>query len=1044
MLCSFALSAQQVILTGILDGTGSGGTPRAVELYVQGQVDLSGYTLVRYSNGSSSATDVSTLSGLFEDEFVYVINNQQDADFTTAFGTSGDFAASNRIPGTNLFGNGDDVFTIEFGGVIIDQTGGVRGERINLYLDSYLYRADGTGPDGDWVPANWMNVGNNNLLDGVALADYPGIVPFGTYTPPATGPMVNVMAGSDLAEPSTDGGFTITLNEASTAAVTVTYTLGGTATAGADYQDPQNGTVTFPAGETTRDVTITVLDDTESELAESITLTLSSVSDATYALGRSATIEVLDDEPVGVVLISAIQGSGNASSVVGQTLSVQGIVVGDFQGGSGTGLGGFFIQEEDADQDGDATTSEGIWVFEDLGIDVAIGDLVTVTGTVSEFGDLTQLNLSGSDANITIDQVGAGLPTPTALMLPADDAQREAVEGMYLQFTESVSITSNFGLARFGEIEVAAGDRLVQYTECNEPDADGLAAYNAAQDDRRLIVDDGRSGDNNFPIVLPTGETLTATNSLRAGTVLTSLTGVMDERFNNYRLQPTADATVQMANARPTTAPNVGGNLTVVGMNVLNYFTTLGRRGADDADELQRQQDKIVAAICELDADILGLVEIENNSGANSATNTLIAAIAAECGKQYTAVVAPNTGTDEIKVVLIYDASVVEESGTAAALTTPNDVFSSSRVPVAQTFRIIEAGSEGLGEELLVTVNHWKSKGGSCGAGDDDNGGAGSCDGTRVRTAEAIRTWLSSDPTGTGVLAQLIIGDLNAYSQEEPITTLTDNGFVNLVRANAPAGSFPCGSVPSYVFRGEWGSLDHALASSELAPLVTGATPWNVNAAEPTALDYDTRFNDPSLYAADFYRFSDHDPIVVGIQLSAQLPVSLNSFTGEEADGRVNLAWQTASEQNVARYDVQRRTATGDYETLGNILAVGNSTTNQDYSFTDNQPFQGTNTYRLRIVDQDGSESFSPLVSVEVDNPNSITVVANGAHNFQLKDAPVNTTYWLTNVGGAVLRQGTVSHQTENVATEGLVPGIYFLSLRLPNGQQQTFKLPVN
>jgi predicted extracellular nuclease len=1023
-------------MTGILDGD-LGGSPRAVEIYVNGTVNLSGYDLVRYSNGSGTPTDNFALSGTYTDEFVYIINNTHETLFNDAFGSAGDF--SNRLLGTNLFGTGNDVFTIENGGMIIDQTGGILGDGANIYQDSYLYRNDNTGPDGTWVAANWQIPGNF-VLDGEPIGNYAGIVPFGTYMTTPPGPSVSAASNGDLSEPSNNGGFIISLSEIAANNITVNYTLSGTANIGFDFADANAGMVTITAGQLSAPLNLTILDDMDAEPTETIEITLTAVSGSTFALGGGATINVFDDEPVGIFLIHDVQGSGASSPVVGQDVTVEGIVVGDFQGGTGVGLGGFFIQEEDADTDADAATSEGVWVYDNTGATaVAVGDLVTVTGLVEESSDLTQINVTGGGAMVTIVSSGNALPTAASLDLPvAAETDYEAFEGMLITLIDDAVVTETFGIARYGEFAVSETERLIQFSECNTPNPATVGAYEDLLDLSRLTVDDGRSGDNVFPIILPDGSNLTATNSLRSGTVFTGLTGVLDERFTGYRMQFTG-FTTQVKNARPAAAPAVGGFISVVGMNVLNYFTTLGSRGADDANEFDRQEAKIVAAICELDADILGLVEIENNGfGAASALQTLVDAIQAECGIIYDFVVNPNSGSDEIQVALIYKPSVVEESGTAANLT----VASGNRIPLTQTFRVVEAGNMNLGQQVTVCVNHWKSKGGSCGAGDDDTGGAGSCNGTRLAAATAILNWLANDdPTGTGTTDQLVIGDLNAYSEETPLTTFTDAGWSNTVRDNAGAGSFPCGSLASYVFRGEWGSLDHALASPTLASKITGSIPWGVNAEEPTALDYDTRFNDPSLYGTDFYRFSDHNPVVIGLNLGMPLPVELAEFSGQAHGKNVLLDWTTATEEATDRFEVQRRDVRGNFATIGTVAAEGNSLVSRSYGFTDEAPQTGDNTYRLRMVDQDGSEAFSDLVTVNFDGEQAMQVRQLATRHLQLTGAVEQSEYLFTNAAGMVIRQGKVNTTTTDIDGSKLPAGLYLLSVRTPAGATATFKV---
>jgi predicted extracellular nuclease len=108
----------------------------------------------------------------------------------------------------------------------------------------------------------------------------------------------------------------------------------------------------------------------------------------------------------------------------------------------------------------------------------------------------------------------------------------------------------------------------------------------------------------------------------------------------------------------------------------------------------------------------------------------------------------------------------------------------------------------------------------------------------------------------------LVIGDLNSYGQEDPIDTLVSGGLVNQL-----AKYVPLAERYSYVFDGQSGYLDHALATGSLSGQVRGATVWHINADEPRVLDYNTEFNPAYLYNPDKFRSSDHDPIVVGLEL---------------------------------------------------------------------------------------------------------------------------------------------------------------------------------
>ncbi len=289
-------------------------------------------------------------------------------------------------------------------------------------------------------------------------------------------------------------------------------------------------------------------------------------------------------------------------------------------------------------------------------------------------------------------------------------------------------------------------------------------------------------------------------------------------------------------------------------------------RGALSEFELERQQAKIVSALTTIDADVVGLMEIENDEGATSARNQLVAALnEATAPGTYAAIDTGVIGTDEIAVALIYKPAAATPVGDWEILTSADDPRfddTRSRPALAQTFR-----HTGSGQDLTVVVNHLKSKGSGCGGAPDDqpDEGGGNCNGTRTLAAAALADWLAGDPTGSGDADVLIIGDLNAYTFETPISTLEDAGYVNMIRAFHGLDEY------SYVFQGESGYLDHALASSSLAPQVTGTALWHINPDEPTVLDYTTEFKSAghvqTLYDDGPYRASDHDPVIVGIQL---------------------------------------------------------------------------------------------------------------------------------------------------------------------------------
>ncbi|MEZ5506923.1 MAG: ExeM/NucH family extracellular endonuclease [Gammaproteobacteria bacterium] len=594
-----------------------------------------------------------------------------------------------------------------------------------------------------------------------------------------------------------------------------------------------------------------------------------------------------DPEPVTgcgelATLISAIQGEGDESPLAGQTVSVEAVVVGDFQGSSR--LRGFFLQEEAQDQDGNPLTSEGLFVFDNSGaIDVSEGDRVRVTGTVTEYFGLTELT-----SLTAVDICAQGQTfSSTALTLPLDDAAAlEALEGMRIHLPQTLTVSENYNLARYGQLVLSSG-RLMNPTNIALPGADAQAvmAQNALN---RILLDDGSSAQNPTLVPYP-APALSAANSVRSGDQVQSVEGVLYYGFSEWSVQPVVTPQFIASNPRTATPALVaGGNLTVASFNVLNFFNGDGvgggfptERGASSAEELERQAAKIVSAIRALDADVLGLMELENDGFTpTSAIAELVARINATPGDTYAYVDAglSQVGGDAITVGILYKPAVVQPQGAAATIATaPFDFY--NRQPLAQTF--VHSAS---GETLTVVVNHFKSKGcsGATDSNVDQGDGQGCWNAKRVEAANALASWLASDPTGAGSRHQLIIGDLNAYAKEDPITALEAGGYTNLIAQFVGADAY------SYVFNGEAGYLDHALASADLLPSVVAVQEWHINADEPRALDYNVEFKSAQqqvdFYAADAYRSSDHDPVQVVLNL--QTPAPKGDFN---ADGVRNL-----------------------------------------------------------------------------------------------------------------------------------------------------------
>ncbi|KWO46769.1 endonuclease [Burkholderia ubonensis] len=559
--------------------------------------------------------------------------------------------------------------------------------------------------------------------------------------------------------------------------------------------------------------------------------------------------------------IAEIQGPGAPSPLAGQNVSIEAVVTADF--GGADGFGGFFVQQADAQRRNQPGVSEGLFVYAPKARAKA-GDLVHVTGKVEEKYGQTQLTLSGA---IAVCANGQSV-TPATLALPVDNVNAfAAYEGMLVRLPQKLNVTDNYELGRYGSVLLSNG-RLRTPTSVVPPaQAQSQIDANARN---RLILDDGSNKQNPASVPYP-APGLSAANTLRAGYTVSNVEGVLEMRYGAWRVQPVPGAAAPAFDARAnprTAAParDRHANLRVASFNVLNYFNGNGlgggfddpaNRGAKNYQEFLRQDAKIVSALKALDADVIGLMEVQNNGyGELSAVRQL----AAKLGSHWR-VVDPGTarlGGDAIAVALIYDSRKVEPVGRAATLA----IDDKNRQPLAQTFRRV-----GGKHALTVVVNHLKSKNCPDAASDDlDQGdGQGCWNATRTRAAARLADWLAGTPTGASSQGVLLIGDFNSYTHEDPIRLLESRGYRNLVSRWIGANAY------SYVYNGEAGYLDHALASLPLAAHVKAVHEWHINADEPVALQYTLAYKSAeqqrTWYAPDAYRSSDHDPVLVDIAL---------------------------------------------------------------------------------------------------------------------------------------------------------------------------------
>ncbi|EIJ41121.1 putative extracellular nuclease [Beggiatoa alba B18LD] len=601
-------------------------------------------------------------------------------------------------------------------------------------------------------------------------------------------------------------------------------------------------------------------------------------------------------EPATIAKIHTIQGTGSSVVDTSSTFIVEGIVTADYQS---TTLKGFFIQEEDSDNDADPNTSEGIFVYCNTCPDVvSVGDKVQVTGKASEYFNMSQLSATTAGSSVIVS-TGNVLPAITTITLPiantfaSKDAYLEPFEGMRVKIAGTLSVAENYQLGRFNEIVLISGSRPSQYTHLNAPSTTGYATHIDSLDRASIVLDDETDAQNPDPVIYPQGN-LSASNTLRSGSTIDNLTGILHWSWggnstsspNTWRIRPITGQSYDFNLAtRPSNPPSVGSaNIKVASFNLLNYFNTFTNcslgiggatstsncRGAENSTEFTRQKNKHKQVFVGLDADVIGLMELENDGyGSSSAQQDLLDLInsAGLTGRNYVMIdadaaigVSNALGTDAIKIGFIYDDNALDL--VAGSVKTSSDAIF-DRHPLAATFT-----HTATGEKFTVVVNHLKSKSsaGSLTGDTDQYDGQGMSNATRVAQAQALVTFLNTLTDDSDIL---VIGDMNAYRMEDPITVIKNAGYTDLL------GS----SKYSYVYDGQIGYLDHALASSSLVAQITGADDWHINSDEPSILDYNTNYKTAgqisSYYNADAYRASDHDPVLIGLNLVPRYQLNL-------------------------------------------------------------------------------------------------------------------------------------------------------------------------
>ncbi|ARV73735.1 ExeM/NucH family extracellular endonuclease [Vibrio campbellii] len=657
----------------------------------------------------------------------------------------------------------------------------------------------------------------------------------------------------------------------------------------------------------------------------------------------------VDGQQPNFTTIQDIQGEGDTSPLIDgypyitdEDHFVTGVVT-----AVTTGLTkGFYLQALESDNND--KTSEGLFIHTDAAdTELKAGDVVCVKGKVQEYYSNTQL---ASDANSYVKTGTSDIPRVTDLVIKEGETLRGALErheGMQVELTSAsdLFVTRNFSYdydSRRNNMMLSHEAPLFKPTQLHAAESDAaveLAKDNAAN--RVYLESDGKAPNGQIPyypdFAKDADQDGSSEQHIRLGSRVEGLQGVVAYSYNEYRLIATNEVdntnfvtTGEGFDVARKDAPAIAdSDLRIASFNVLNYFNSVAdsghenptgqNRGATNLDEFLIQQAKIVAAMNKMDADIIGLMEVENNGfGDSSAVKNLVDALNAEIEDtedHYTYVEIADQdkyqdeyfGSDAIMVAILYRANEVTPKEAAKVIVTPEQHIEENTITrgddaegnpaydkyqrhsLLQTFTVKDTG-----KDLSVVVNHFKSKGSECIeewiAGVEDSEPAdlqGNCNNFRVSAANVVGDALKGIEGDV-----LVMGDLNAYGMEDPLLTLTDYskekygrdiytaayttigggelqvektkiekgyGYHNLNTVLHGADTF------SYTYSGELGNLDHALASNSLAQKVVAIEDWHINSLESNLFEYSSKYTGDMPKYKDAFSASDHDPVIIAI-----------------------------------------------------------------------------------------------------------------------------------------------------------------------------------
>lgn len=866
----------------------------AIEIAGPAGTDLSGWSIVLYNGNGGEAYTTTPLSSVIPDQdngfgtiaVNYPVNGIQNGspDGIALVDNSGTVVQFLSYEGTftAVGGPANGITSIDIG--VAETAATPLGFSLQL-----------TGTGTEYADFTWAMPADDSFGAINVGQDFGGGDDNGST------PIVTIQAtDSNAAEAGQDPGtFTISRTGDTTNPLTVAYTIAtGTGQASSDdYSPTLPGTVTIPAGSASVEITITPIDDSAIEGSETVTLNL---TDGTlYDLGSSssATVTIADND-ILLTPIYDIQGASHISPLNGQRVATQGVV-------TAIASNGFYLQ--DPTGDGDAATSDGIFVFAGSGFSPSfgVGASVQVTGTVTEFqagaptdrnltvtqitsptinvlseslGSVTPLDLNPPTQFIDNDTFNGSSPGGVGANTPFDPQQDgidyyESVEGMLVQVVEAQAVapTNNFGeiwvVANSGDTATGVNSRGgITIRDGGQPNpidenafVDPLNQYNPQESGFNNPFDDFN------PERIQLDDTLFSGGSpqVSVNAQLGNITGVVSYSFGNYEVLPISPISAAASNLTREVTDLVGtaDQLTVASFNVENL---------DPSDDRFATLANLIVNNLK-SPDILGLQEIQDNDGAVNSTVTSAAetlqkladAIAAAGGPQYAFVDNPFIGDDtnggepggNIRTAYLYRTDRVDfVEGSLATVTDPqnqqtdpSNPFFDSRLPLVATFTF-------NGEDITLINNHFTSKGGSTDLYDNLQPAINGGEATREAQAETVNRYVETLLSANGDAKIVVLGDFNEFQFYEPIEILEQN-LRNLTE------TLPENERYTFNFQGNSQALDHILVSNGLAE------------AEYDVVHVNSEFVD---------QVSDHDPPVARFRIPKPEDLILNGGNGQD------------------------------------------------------------------------------------------------------------------------------------------------------------------